>query len=160
MIFDRYLGATGTLPERFVDVPGYIDALAREMAKAIIAEADERGITVNADDVVLYRAGHDKQTMIVEYGAVWSPSPMTRGIEFFGGSHDGEIMMQIEPDNGPGNAFPPREIRVMSEPPTTFNFEQIDDPEVVQQPMLIEDYVRAGIDDTKRRFIYKIKVTK
>lgn len=158
MIFDRALGATGTLSMRFVDVPGYVDALAKHMAEAIVAEAEQHGMPVEADDVVLYRAGQDEQTMTVEFGAVWAPSPMTRGIEFYGGSHDGEIMMQIAPDDGPGGAFPPRSIRVMSEPPTSFDFEPL--PEVVQPTTLVEDYERAGIDPLKRRFIYKIKVTK
>lgn len=159
MIFDRALGATGTLSMRFVDVPGYVDALAKHMADAIVAEADQHGMPVVVDDVVLYRTGQDEQTQTVEYGAVWAPSPMTRGIEFYGGSHDGEIMMQIAPDDGPGSAFPPRSIRVMSEPPTSFDFEPVDVGESSAH-MLVEDYERAGIDPLKRRFIYKIKVTK
>ncbi|URM87323.1 hypothetical protein SEA_ANTUNA_61 [Microbacterium phage Antuna] len=158
MIFDRYLGATGVLSMRFVDVPGYVDALAKHMAEAIVAEAEQHGMPVVADDVVLYRAGEDAQTMTVEFGAVWAPSPMTHGIEFYGGSHDGEVMTQIEPDDGPGGAFPPRSIRVMSEPPTSFDFEPL--PDLPDSRVLVEDYERAGIDPLKRRFIYKIKVTK
>lgn len=157
MIFDRYIGATGTLDMRFDGVQGYVDALASKMADAMMVEARSRGVDINVDDVVLYRVGQDDVTMTVEYGTVWAPSPMTRGVEFYGGSHDGEIMMQIAPDDGPGGAFPPRSIRVMSEPPTSFEGEPML-PDI-KSGVLVEDYERAGIDDTKRRFIYKIKVT-
>lgn len=159
MIFEGYIGATGVLDERFVGVQGYERALFEKMSHAIVGEATERSITVDAADVVGYIVGSVAENPgAIEYGAVWAPSPMTRGVEFYGGSHDGEIMKRIEPDDGPGGAFPPRSIRVMSEPPTSFEGEPML-PDI-KSGVLVEDYERAGIDDTKRRFIYKIKVTK
>ncbi|QYC54395.1 hypothetical protein SEA_PICKLES13_60 [Microbacterium phage Pickles13] len=153
MIYDRYIGASATIGVR--DLDDHLETLARKMADSIVGEAERHGVPVNVEDVVVYRTGENDMQMTVDFGAVWAPSPMTRGIEFFGGSHDGEIMMQIEPDDGPGRAFPPRSIRVMSEPPTSFD----GDPVGIESRVLVEDYERAGIDPLKRRFIYKIKVT-
>lgn len=156
MISTDLIGASGRIEARFDGVPGYRDALLDNMARSIVGEALERGVRVEVDDIVAYHVRDHEHEQTVEYGAVWAPSPVTRGVELFGGSHDGEIMKNITPDNGPGNALPPRVLRVMSEPPTRFPGEP-DDDEVPTAATLVEDYHRAGIDPAKRRFIYTIK---
>lgn len=162
MIFEGVVGATGSLSTRFVDVQGYVDTLGDQMAKAILHEARKHGVDISVEDVAVYRGATDLPRDTVEYGAVWAPDPVARGVELIGGSHDGDVV-PVERREGPGKAFPPAEVAVLAETPQFFDadtLEPTDAPEGMEFPQTIETYYRAGIDPDKRRFIYKIKVTK
>lgn len=157
------IGADAEISEEMIAQYGgdAVQGLASRMADKITAAAQTRGIDVVADDVFVWRRPDDdtnRRTMTRRYGAVWAPDPVERGVEFFGGSHDGEVLTGVPRGEGPGGAFPAAVLCVMAEP-VVGPFE----PELPETPMtggaLVEEYVRAGIDSTKRRFIYKIKVT-
>lgn len=159
------IGADGVLSEEAIAQyrGDAVQALASRMAEAIIFEASERGVAVVADDVFLWRrkvTPEDAKRMVVNYGAVWAPDPVARGVELFGGSHDGEVLTGISREDGPGSALPPPILRVMAEAPTSFDEYRSAEvpPTIPDSSTIVEEYVRAGIDSTKRRFIYKIKV--
>ena len=161
MISADLIGADGTIDVVALHRDGAAEALGVEMSKALVAEADARGVVVHVDDVViwlLHPSESDVKRNVRRFGAAWAPDPGTRGIEFYGGSHDGEVLTGVPRGDGPGAAFPPPVLDVMGLP-VTEDFSDVRAAERPPQPAaLVERYIRAGIDDTKRRFIYKIKV--
>lgn len=163
MLTTDLIGANGEISEAaVVQFNGdAVQALASHMAREIIGAAQTRGIDVEADDVFVWRRPDDdvnRRTMTRRYGAVWAPDPVERGVEFYGGSHDGEVLTGVPREDGPGAAFPPPLLRVMGQPVGDPLIEQGAEPPIANAA-IVEDYVRAGIDSRKRRFIYKIKVT-
>lgn len=158
MLTPDLIGADAEITEALLLRDGAIKALADEMSKHIVNEASERGIVVFPEDVFVWRTGGNDTTHIVRYSAVWAPDPSTNGIEFFGGSHDGEVFTGCVRAEGPGGAFPPGVLNVMGQP-VTEDFSEVRRAERPPELVAIQEtYVRVGIDSTKRRFIYKIKV--
>lgn len=147
--------------ERVVADEGSLQGIAGALSRAIVAEAEMRAVAVDGDDVFAWRTGADPTKNLLHFSAVWAPDPMTRGVEFLGGSHDGEIMAGIPREDGPGKAFPPPVLRVMAEQPTEL-FPEVRSAERPPSPEIattIETYTRQGIHVESRRFIYQLSKT-
>lgn len=156
------IGASMDIDEqRVVADEGSLQGIAGALARAIIAEAETQAVDVVADDIFAWRTGADPARNVLHFAAVWAPDPMTRGVEFLGGSHDGEIMAGVPREDGPGKAFPPPVLRVMAEP-VTEPFPEVrraERPPFPEVTTMIETYTRQGIHVESRRFIYQLSKT-
>lgn len=153
------IGADTRLSLESIQTQYVVVAAAESMAREMDTEAKSRGFDIVADDVHVWRREQtvfERAHNVVSYGAVWAPDPMGRGVELFGGSHDGEIL-HVARAEGPGRSMPPALLVVASEPMT--HIETGEPTGMPNEGVPVEEYLRAGIDSTNRRFVYKIKVS-
>jgi hypothetical protein len=164
MISDRIIGADSDVSAvaLMLDLDGVMSVVAHRMARDMVARAKDSGVKIDPSDVFAWvhpETKEDAASRRRRVSAVWAPDPMKTGCEFYGGSHDGEIIY-LPRATGHGNAFPVATIIVASETPT--DFEGFRRAEIPPLPAGIEPerYERAGINDTTRRFVYRLSGTK
>lgn len=112
---------------------------ANALAVALVREA-EGECEVHPDDVFVWQSELEGLGGIV-VNAVWSPDPGL-GVEFWGGPQDG-IVAALPRRDGPGGAFPPLRWRMLAEG-------------AIDGLPGTAEYVRAGIDPARRRFVYRL----